>query len=97
MAPVVVSTSVAAEPTLSPAAVLGGAQSYVAVPMLKDQDVIGVIAMVANSLACRLAREVFLTACSFVDASFTMIAAPISGSATMIPFGNPHRLTRSQR
>jgi GAF domain-containing protein len=40
---VVASTNVAAEPTLSPAAALGGAQSYVAVPMLKEDEVVGAI------------------------------------------------------
>src|SRR5207245_982038 len=38
------SENVAAEPLLSPAATLGGARSYAAVPMLKDKDAIGVIA-----------------------------------------------------
>ena len=40
---VVRSDNVAAEPLLSPAATLGEARSYVAVPMLKDQEVIGAI------------------------------------------------------
>jgi signal transduction histidine kinase/CheY-like chemotaxis protein len=42
---VVASDNVATDSISSPAAELGGARSYVAVPMLKDQDVIGVIAI----------------------------------------------------
>ena len=39
------SENVAADAVSSPAAAIAGARSYVAVPMLKDQDVVGVIAV----------------------------------------------------
>jgi GAF domain-containing protein len=42
---VVSSENVAAEPSLSPAAQLAGARSYVAVPMLKENQIIGIISI----------------------------------------------------
>jgi signal transduction histidine kinase len=42
---VVSSENVAAEPSLSPAAKLAGARSYVAVPMLKENQIIGIISI----------------------------------------------------